>query len=224
VTRDAALARVRRRVGGRTAAGASVAVVAAGALLTTPGRTLAALSWLASDPLRFGVALAAVAAVRPLLAWPTTLLAVAAGYAYGPAGAPLALALVVASSVPTFLAARRLGRGGRVGDAAARIAGATGPLRGVTASRLVPAPSDVVSAGAGVAGVGLRPFVVGTAVGEVPWVVAGVALGASLDRLDPGSLSAAVNPRLVLVGAALAALLLAGPAYRAARAAWRRAT
>jgi uncharacterized membrane protein YdjX (TVP38/TMEM64 family) len=74
-------------------------------------------------------------------------------------------------------------------------------------------PSDVISVSAGAAGVRLRPFLVGTAVGELPWVVVGVAVGVSLDRLAAGSL-AAVDPTVLVAMAGLGALLLAGPVYR----------
>ena len=68
--------------------------------------------------------------------------------------------------------------------------------------------------GAGVAGVRLRPFLVGTAAGEFPWVIAGVAVGVSVDRLASGDLSA-LDPALFVGMAGVAALLLAGPFYRA---------
>ncbi|MFB6131417.1 MAG: VTT domain-containing protein, partial [Salinigranum sp.] len=176
------------------------------------------LAWLAADPVRFGVALLALALVRPLFAWPTTLLAVAAGYGYGPAGFPLALALIVLTSVPPYLVARRIRSPGtllgRAADAGARFVDAAGGTRSVTASRLIPAPSDVVSVAAGAAGVALVPFVVGTALGEVPWAVAGILAGSSFDTLSTGSLAAVVDPRLVVAAVLAGVLLLAPPAYR----------
>ena len=193
--------------------GALLAVVVAAALVA-PSRVLGRLAWFAADPLRFAVALLLVAALRPLVAWPTTLLAVAAGYGYGLAGLPYALALIVATSVPPFVVARRFGRESWVAGASERVVYEAGDLRSVVASRLLPAPSDVVSAVAGVSGVSLRVFVLGTAVGELPWAVAGVLAGSSLGSLSAASLGA-VDVRLVAAAALVAVLLLAGPVYRA---------
>lgn len=206
---------MRRR--SRVALGALVPLVAVLAWVTSPGTALETLQWVATDPLRLAVALVAVAAVRPLLAWPTTLLAVVAGYGFGLVGAPFALALVTLSSVPTFLVARYLGSETSLGAAGERFAAESGHFRSVVASRLLPAPSDVVSAAAGVAGVRLSAFVAGTTVGEVPWVVAGTVAGASLASLDGVSLADVADPRLVVAAAAFAAILLAGPLYRVAR-------
>jgi uncharacterized membrane protein YdjX (TVP38/TMEM64 family) len=247
---------------GRLALGAVVAVALTASLLVSPDAVLARLSWLAADPVRFGVALVLVGLVRPLFVWPTTLLAVAAGYGYGVAGAPVGLALITASAIPTYLLAKRLrrtgrdgpkGRGtdpapgadpgsgpggasvsdpgsgpasstgtgrvpdGRVVRVASRVRSATGDLRGTTAARLLPIPSDLVSAGAGLAGVSAPAFVAGTALGEAPWAVAGALAGSSLSTLAAeGSLAAAVDWRLVGAAAVVAVGLLVGPAYRAA--------
>jgi uncharacterized membrane protein YdjX (TVP38/TMEM64 family) len=194
--------------------GGAVLAVLVGALVVDPGPILERLAWLAADPVRFGVALLLVAALRPLVAWPTTLLAVAAGYGYGVVGLPYALALIVSTSVPPFVVARRFGRESLVAHAGARVVREAGDLRSVVASRLLPAPSDVVSAAAGVSGVSLPAFVVGTAVGELPWAVAGVLAGASLGSLADVSLADA-DLRFVAGAGLLAALLLAGPVYRA---------
>jgi uncharacterized membrane protein YdjX (TVP38/TMEM64 family) len=53
---------------------------------------------------------------------------------------------------------------------------------GVAVSRLSPAPADAVSYAAGLSRVPLRPFVAGTLVGEAPWALGYVTLGAGLDR------------------------------------------
>jgi uncharacterized membrane protein YdjX (TVP38/TMEM64 family) len=191
-----------------------VAVVAALAWARSPSWALDRLAWVAADPVRLTVALLVVAAVRPLFAWPTTLLAVVAGYGLGLAGAPLALALVVVTSLPAYWVAGRGTGEGRVATAGERLVAETGDLRSVVGSRLLPLPSDVVSAGAGVAGVPLRTFALGTAIGEVPWVVAGVLAGASLGSLSAASLSAALTPTVVVGAAILAVLAFAGPTYR----------
>jgi uncharacterized membrane protein YdjX (TVP38/TMEM64 family) len=193
--------------------GGLVAVLVAGALLA-PDAALRRLAWLAADPLRFGLALFAVALVRPFVAWPTTLLAVGAGFGYGVVGLPYALALITLTSVPTFLLARRFGRTSWVADRGERVVREAGGLRSVVASRLFPAPSDVASTAAGVSGVSLGTFVVGTAVGELPWAVVGVLAGASLESLSGASLDA-VDLRVAAAAGLLGVLLLAGPVYRA---------
>jgi uncharacterized membrane protein YdjX (TVP38/TMEM64 family) len=201
---------------------ALLAVVAAASLLAGPDRLLGVARGLADRPLRFAVLLVGVYLVRPLFAWPTTLVAILAGYAYGPVwGFPVALAGTTASALLPFLAARYVGSGSglvaRLGDSGERFFSAAGDLRGMIASRLAPAPSDPVSAAAGLSGVSTGAFVAGTAVGEVPWTVAAVLAGSSLDRLSTAGLNA-VGWELVAAAAAVAAALLAGPVYRTASA------
>ncbi|MFD1599252.1 TVP38/TMEM64 family protein [Halobellus rarus] len=203
----------RSRLRVRVVAGAALAVVIVGALLVSPDAVLSRASWLVSDPMRLVATSVALAAVRPLLAWPTTLLAVLLGYGLGPAGFPLALALVALTSVPPFLLARRFGRGGGLADAGEAFVDRTGGIRSVVASRLVPAPSDVVSVAAGIAGVRLSTFLVGTAIGEVPWVVAGVLAGSSAETLAAGDVAGAADLRLVAAAGIAAALLLGPTAY-----------
>ncbi|MFB6080499.1 MAG: TVP38/TMEM64 family protein [Haloferacaceae archaeon] len=199
----------RRRT---VALGAVVAAVAVGAAVTSPDAAVERLTWLAADPIRYGVACLVLAAIRPLVAWPVTLLAVAAGFGYGPLGAPLALALMAITSLPPYLLARRLGGDGRVASVGERIADATGGTRVVVASRFLPTPSDAISAAAGVAGISPRAFLLGTLVGETPWAVAGTLAGASLPSLVHGSIT--FDPRLIAAGTLSALALLAGPAYR----------
>jgi uncharacterized membrane protein YdjX (TVP38/TMEM64 family) len=206
---------------GYVVAGVAVAGAATAAWLASPEVALSRLSRLAADPVRFGVALLALTAVRPLLAWPTTLIAVAVGFGYGWVGVPLGVALLVATALLPYLLART-GRirartasrtADRLCDAGERLATRAGGVRAVTATRLLPLPSDAVSVGAGAAGVRTRPFLLGTAAGELPWVIVGVAVGASLDRLATGDLSA-VDPTVIVAMAGAGALLLAGPLYR----------
>lgn len=201
---------------------ALVGVVVAASVLTGPDPLVRMARGLADRPLAFGVLLVGVYLVRPLLAWPTSLVAVLAGYAYGPVvGFPVALAGTTASALLPFLTARYIGEESglvaRLGDSGERFFAATGDLRGMVASRLAPAPSDPVSAAAGLSGVQTSAFVVGTAVGEVPWTVAAVLAGSSLDRLSTAGLSA-VGWELLLAASVLAIALLAGPAYRAVTA------
>ncbi|WP_115864562.1 TVP38/TMEM64 family protein [Halorussus litoreus] len=198
---------------------ALVGVVAAASLLAGPDLLVRPARELAGRPVLFGALLVGVYLVRPLFAWPTSLVAVLAGYGFGPvAGVPVALAGTTASACLPYLAARYVGEGSglvaRLGDTGERFFAATGDLRGMVASRLAPAPSDPVSAAAGLSGVRPRAFVVGTAVGEIPWTVAAVLAGSSLDRLSTAGLSA-VGWELLVAAGAIAVALLAGPAYRA---------
>jgi uncharacterized membrane protein YdjX (TVP38/TMEM64 family) len=197
----------------------ALAVVATAALLVAPEAALTRLSWLAADPLRYGLACLALAVVRPLVAWPTTLLAVAVGFGYGITGLPFALALVVLTGLGPYAFARRVGGSGRVAAAGRRVTDVTGDLRAVVAARLLPAPSDATSFALGATGVPPRPYLFGTAVGEAPWTLAGVLAGASLGSLRTrGDLGTVVGPRLAVAATLVAGLVLAGPALRAYRA------
>jgi len=206
---------------GYLVAGVAVAGAAAVARLASPEAAVARLALLADDPVRVGAALLALTAVRPLLAWPTTLLAVAVGFGYGWVGVPLGVALLAATAVVPYRVARAgrvrvrgvSRRADRLCDAGERLATAAGSVRAVAGTRLLPVPSDAVSVGAGAAGIRPRPFLLGTAVGELPWVIVGVAVGVSLDRLAAGDLSA-VDPTALVAMAGGGALLLAGPLYR----------
>lgn len=221
----------------RALAGAVAAsgMVAAG-LLVSPSRVMETVDALVADPFLFGLVVAGLYLVRPLLAWPTTPLAVVVGYGFGvAAGVPIALGGVVTTVLPVFLVARWLAgetdpthepraereNGGsrvldRAGDAIARYYETAGPLRGVIASRLAPIPSDVATCAAAVSGVTLRQLVVGTAIGELPWTIAAVVVGASAATITSsglGELGVAFS-----VACALAAVvLLAGPVYRTLR-------
>ena len=201
--------RARRRI----AAGAVLAIVVAGALLTSPETVFSRAAWLVADPVRLLGAAVGFAIFRPVLAWPTTLLAVLLGYGFGFAGFPVALALVTLTSLPPFLLANRLGADGDVAAAGAAVVDRAGGIRSVVASRLVPAPSDVVSVAAGVAGVRLPAFVIGTTIGEIPWVLAGTVVGLSAETLTAGAVAEVADPRLVVAAAVSAVLLLAPTAY-----------
>ncbi|MDF9744250.1 TVP38/TMEM64 family protein [Natrinema salsiterrestre] len=223
----------------RVIAGAIVAtgMVVAG-VLVSPSTAIGTVDSLAADPLLFGVVVAGLYLVRPFLAWPTTPLAVVVGYGFGVAvGVPVALAGIVVTVLPVFVAARLLSADDGEGDPDARVAAGTcesddgtgflerardtvgryyetaGPLRGVTASRLAPIPSDVATCAAAISGVSLRQFVLGTVIGELPWTIAAVVVGASAATITAGGFG---ELGLVFsVGCAVAAaFLLAGPIYR----------
>lgn len=202
----------RRQVTGLVLAGG---VVLALSLAFSPSRLLSALVALGDDPFAFGLVLVGLALVRPFLAWPVGVLAGLAGYVLGLAGLPVAFAVVVLTTLPPYVLARTTrpteGVLGWAGETGADLFATTGDARGVLAARLAPVPTDVVSYGAGLAGVRARPFLLGTTLGEVPWVVASVVAGSSMERLTAQGLSAGLP--LVVGGAAAAVLLLAGPVY-----------
>lgn len=193
------------------------AIAVAAAVVASPAAVLGSVEALAAAPAVLAAVLLALYLARPLVAWPISALSILLGYLFGPVAVPAALAGAVVTTLPPYLLARRLGHDaglfGRIGDAGAAIRRATGDLRGVVAVRLAPLPTDPVSYAAGLAGVPLRPYVLGTALGEAPWVATAVLFGASMGQLTTAG--AAAGP-LVVVTAVLAAVLLAlsRPAYR----------
>lgn len=199
-------------------AAVAAALVAVG-LLVSPMDLLDALGGLLFSPW-FPLVLVGLYLLRPALAWPITALSVLVGYRYGVAlGMPVALVGAVGTSLLPYAAARYLrtdaGWIGRAADGSERYFSATGDLRGVIAARLAPTPAEAISAAAGVAHVPVAAFVAGTLVGELPWTVAAVVAGHSMRRLSFGN--ALPGPWLVLGGVVVAAVVLAGPAYRYAR-------
>jgi len=194
-----------------------LAVAGAAALTTSPDALFARAERLAERPALFAVVLLGTYLVRPLLAWPISVLSILLGYVLGPVAIPVALAGAVVTALPAYAVARYLGHDAgilaRVGDAGDAVRRTTGDLRGIVAVRLAPLPTDPVSYAAGLADVPLRPYVAGTALGEAPWVVAAVLIGASAGELTAAGRSA--DPLLLVTTVALAALLaLSGPAYR----------
>lgn len=200
----------------RQAVGATtlVALAAAGWLLFSPRALLEPLAALGDRPLAFAVLLVGAYLLRPVLAWPISAVSVGVGFVLGVAGVPVALGGAVLTCLPPYLLARAVGESGALGtagDVGERYFRATGALRGVVAARLAPLPADPVSYAAGLASVPAGAYALGTAVGELPWVTAAVLVGASAERLATAGADAVP---LVVGAAALAALLLAGPAYR----------
>ncbi|WP_280537595.1 VTT domain-containing protein [Halopenitus sp. POP-27] len=200
----------------RLAAGLAVSAgLAAIVWLAGPRTLVTPVERVADDPALFAIALCGLAIVRPALALPTTLIAVAAGYGYGWAGVPAGIALVTVTALPPYALARAGWdpSGNRFSRAGVRLVAAAGATRTIAASWLLPVPSDAVSVVAGFTRVDVRPFLLGTAIGETPWVVAGVAVGVSADRLLAGG-GVTFDPVLLLGLAGVAILLLAGPCYR----------
>jgi uncharacterized membrane protein YdjX (TVP38/TMEM64 family) len=192
-------------------------VATAVAVVTSPAVLFSHAETLARRPALLAVVLVALYLVRPLLAWPISALSVLLGYLLGPVAIPIALAGAVVTTLPAYAVARYFGHEtgllARVGDAGTTVRRTTGDLRGITAVRLAPLPTGPVSYAAGLAGVPLRPYVAGTALGEAPWVATTVLLGASMGELVAVGPSA--DPLLLVTTVALAVLLLlSGPAYR----------
>jgi len=203
----------------RYAAGVALTALIAVAVVARPADALGALRAALHSPW-FPVLLVGMYAVRPLLGWPVSVLSALVGFQYGlVAGVPLALAGAVATSLPAYAAGRYAPADGRLfgrfSDGSRRFFAATGDVRGLVAARFAPTPAEPVSAAAGAGGVSLRSFVAGTLVGELPWVVATVALGSGLDAFTVAATD--VNPVVVAGGVLAAAVLLSPVAYRTYR-------
>jgi uncharacterized membrane protein YdjX (TVP38/TMEM64 family) len=155
--------------------------------------------------------------LRPFLGWPITVLSALVGFRYGIAiGLPVALVGVVATSLIPYAAGRRLdvdgGLGGWFEGGSRRYFRTAGDLRGVIAARLAPTPAEPISAAAGFGRVPLRAFVLGTLLGELPWTIAAVTVGHSLNAFSVTAVG--IDWRLAVAGALAAILLLGGPLYR----------
>jgi len=200
----------------RYLAGAAAAVVVALAVVARPARALDVLRVAVASPWFPGI-LVGLYAARPFVAWPISVLSALVGFKYGlVVGVPVALAGALATSLPAYAAGRYAPADGllvgRFSDGSQRFFAATGDLRGLVAARFAPTPAEPVSAAAGAGGVPLRSFAAGTLVGELPWVVATVALGSGLDTF--AMTASSVDPLLLAVGVLAAAVLLGPVAYR----------
>ncbi|WP_255197216.1 TVP38/TMEM64 family protein [Halorarius litoreus] len=195
----------------------TLALVAA--LTLSPETVARRVTALAADPWTFAAVLTLAYLCRPLVAWPISVLSVVVGFALGPAGVPLALGGAVLTCLPPYLLARRLGHEagllGTLGEHGRHYFTTAGDLRGVAAARLAPFPADPVSYTAGLAGVPLGRYALGTALGELPWVTAAVLVGASAETLTTEGIHG--GPALVVGATGLAVLLLSGPAYQLLR-------
>lgn len=194
-----------------------LSIAAVATLASSPAAVLEAVETVAGSPLALVGVLAFLYAVRPLLLWPISLLSILAGYGLGVTlGVPVALAGAVLTCIPPYLLARRAPREtgvfGRLHRRSQDVVAAIGELRGVVAARLLPAPADVISYGAGISTISTRGFVLGTFFGEIPWVVTGVVTGSSMRTLSLQGASAGLP--LLAGTAALGVLVLAGPAIR----------
>lgn len=203
-------------IGYKRVTGVLLAVLAAGGLVLSPEAVIQRFGALLGSPY-FPLILLGLYLVRSLIAWPITALAVLVGFKYGFAlGVPIALAGSVVSTYVPYAITRytdfESSLFDRAEDVADRFFDATGDLRGVITARVAPVPAQATSVAAGAAPVHTKEYLLGTAIGEIPWAVAAVTIGASLHRLTMDEVS--FSPWLV-VGTVLATLvLLAGPAYK----------
>ena len=213
--------RARRRVVGIAVV---VAAVALAGLTLSPDRVLERFAALRSRPAAFAAVVTALYLVRPLVAWPLSLCSAVAGYGYGLVGLPFALVGVCVICLPPYVFGRYatgdiVGESGlvdRLSGSGERFFERTGGVRGVAAARLAPLPADPVSVGAGLSGVGFREYLRGTLLGEIPWTVAAVLAGRSLDRLATAGLAGA-SVELAVVAGAIGLLVLAGPTHEFVR-------
>ena len=207
---------VKRQLLGTTAL---VVVLGAAAALLSPARLIEGAMHLADHPVYLAGVIVTLYLVRPFFAWPTMPLSAFVGFVLGIRyGIPVALMGALVTCLIPYRFAERAGEQGGMfgwlGESGQRIIEVTGETRGVLAARLSPVPADPVSYGAGFAGVSTRAFVVGTFVGEIPWVVVEVIAGASMRSLTLQGLSIEALPQLLVLLGALSVLVLAGPTYR----------
>jgi len=206
----------KRQLFGTAALATAVAVVA---VVVSPGRLIREAMHLADHPVYLAGVIVTLYLARPFFAWPTMPLSAFVGFVLGIGyGIPVALMGALVTCLIPYRFAERAGEQGGMfgwlGESGQRIIEVTGETRGVLAARLSPVPADPVSYGAGFAGVSTRAFVVGTFVGEIPWVVVEVIAGASMRSLTLQGLSIEALPQLLVLLGALSVLVLAGPTYR----------
>lgn len=129
-----------------------------------------------------------------------------------PAGLAVALSGGILGGVAGFALSRRLGREAVARRAGARLARLDRAVsdRGLVAvlvARLMPvAPFVLVSYAAGLSGIRLGPYLVGTAIGIVPWSVLYVGIGASAAGIDSWTSLVDIAPMLAIL--ALPALVI----------------
>lgn len=190
-----------------------VCVVALAAVLVRPESVLRTAVDLTTGS-AFFVVLLVLYVVRPFLAIPMSLLFVVTGWRYGVVvGLPIAVVGTVVTTFPPYYVGRYVrtdaGLLGRLCQSGERAFAATGDLRGMVASRLAPVPAEGVSYGAGAAGVAPSTYVLGTVVGELPWILGYLVIGRSMQELAFAAVE--VDWRLLVV-AGVVSVLVIGPA------------
>lgn len=204
----------------RFAIGLGLLALVALAAVVRPSVVVPFLRRVLDSPL-FPAVLVGLYALRPFLGWPIMVLSALVGYRYGLlVGFPVALAGTVLTSLLPYAAGRVSEFGGpilgRFSVGSQRFFHTAGDLRGVVAARLSPLPAEPISAAAGLGGVPLWAFALGTVIGELPWTFAAVTLGHSMSAFALSGLT--LDWRLAAGGLLAGAILVAGPAYRALRA------
>src|SRR6056297_177903 len=182
----------RRQLFGSVLAGGAVL---AAAVALSPAAVLRQAETLSARPTLFLAALVVIYLFRPFVLWPISAVSVLVGYVYGvTVGIPLGLAGAVVTSLPPFVLARYVrtddGVFGYLGQRGDRLVEATGALRGIVAARLAPLPADGVAYAAGLSQVSFATMLLGTFLGEIPWVFAAVLAGSSMRTLSLQGLSA----------------------------------
>jgi uncharacterized membrane protein YdjX (TVP38/TMEM64 family) len=196
--------------------GVLLALLVAAGLLISPDAIIKRLGAFLGSPY-FPVLLVFLYLVRAPIALPVTALAVLVGFKYGLLiGFPVALAGSVMSTYVPYAITRytdfESGLLRQAEDVADGFFEATGGLRGVITARIAPVPAQTTSVAAGAAPVPTRTYLLGTAIGEIPWVFAAVTIGTSLHRLTVSDMS--FSPWLIAGTVLATVVLLAGPAYK----------
>jgi uncharacterized membrane protein YdjX (TVP38/TMEM64 family) len=197
--------------------GVLASALAIAALVFSPAAVAQWLTGLSDHLPLFLAVLFACYLARPFLMVPVSALSITAGFVLGvEVGAVVAITgTLVSNTIPFFLARYARTEDGLLGSvtrSSDRIVERTGQFRGVVAARLAPLPADAVSSASGLSGVSFRAYMLGTLVGESPWIVAEVIAGSSMHTLSVHGLG---HSLALFAGAtALSALLLAVPLYR----------
>jgi uncharacterized membrane protein YdjX (TVP38/TMEM64 family) len=205
---------------GRLRAGLGIALFGAivlTALLLGPERAIDTLLQLGESPWLLPLLLV-LYLVRPFLGWPHSPFPVAAGFYFGFVGGSIvAFAGLALTSVPPFAVGRYLrseqGALGRIGEIGERFTTATGEARAIASARLLPVPADIVSYGAGVADVRTKPFVLGTMIGDLPWLFGLVFVGIQLETITTEGIDG-LPTGAVLVLALIGLILIGKPLYK----------
>jgi uncharacterized membrane protein YdjX (TVP38/TMEM64 family) len=132
------------------------------------------------------------------------------GFVYGfPEGVLFGLFGASISCLPPFVIARTVqtdtGFIGLVSKPSKKLFDSGDSARGIVAARLLPFPTDMVSYSAGLAGVSVWSFIVGTVVGLFPWVLPEILIGDSMQTFSKEG--AVLTPEL-LVGMSLLGILV----------------
>ncbi len=138
------------------------------------------------------VAYVVISLLRPLVLFPATIVAVAAGLLFGPfVGVAVAAASANASALIAHTVGRSFSRPEQAAEVTSRLGVWAARLRSngfeaVLLMRLLFLPYDLVSYACGLLRVRRGEFLAANAIGTLPGTVAFVLIGASITRLDEG--------------------------------------